>query len=611
MSKKHKTDRHTNFTYQSSLHIPDVKKIKTAWDLNTHFYTSENDPQIERDAKKYESSIRRFIARYKNLDFTKDEDTLLTALKDYEKLEERTEASKIIRYFVFRTNLDVNDTNASKKLNIFSDRFKKLANDFLFFSLTLGRIPVNKQQQFLKSKKLVHYRYFLYVTFLAGKHQLSEEAEKILNLRSRTSSGMWGDAVEKIVSNRTVTFEGKVLHLPEAFEILDTLNWQKKSALWKLITDQLFQISEFCEHELTAIVTHEKVSDELRDYKTPYTATVQAYENNERSVEALIEAISTRGFSLSKKFYKLKAKLHKKNCIPYVHKYESIGELISPDFSTSVAICRDVFYGVKTEYGEIFDAMLKSGQVDVFPKPGKRGGAFMASTVGLPTFVFLNHTSNFKSLETLAHEMGHAIHAERSKQQPEIYQDFSTTTAETASTLFEQLVLDRIYEQLTPRQQVNFLHDKISRDIATVQRQIAFFNFELEMHQHIRSEGLATREELAKMMQRHLQSYLGPAVDVTEKDGYSYVYIPHIRYGFYVYTYAYGHLISNLMANNYQADNSYIKEIDSFLTAGGKDSVENIFYSIGIDTNSVDTFVQSLDRQAKEIAKLQKLTTRA
>ena len=68
----------------------------------------------------------------------------------------------------------------------------------------------------------------------------------------------------------------------------------------------MIQISEFAEHELTAIVLHEKVSDELRGHLKPYSATVMNYENNEKAVEALVEAISTKGFALSQKFYKLK-----------------------------------------------------------------------------------------------------------------------------------------------------------------------------------------------------------------------------------------------------------------------------------------------------------------
>lgn len=605
MSKKVKNAG--SFSYKTQQTLPKLK-IKTEWDLKKHFYTSERDPQIELDAKKYESAIRAFCKKYKDTAYTKDSKTLLQALKDYEKLADYNQASKIIRYLMFRFNLNVNDVEANKKMNLYSERFRKLSNEMLFFGLSLGKIPTADQKKYLNDESLKKYHYFLEQTFISAKHQLTEPEEKILRLRSNTSSDMWAEAVEKILSNRTITFKGKQMAVPEAIEQIDMLNWSDKGKLWELILDQMVAISEFAEHELTAIVTHEKVSDQLRGYKKPYSATVLSYENNERSVEALVEAISTEGFKLSQKFYKLKAKLHNRKTIPYANKYDPIGKMHMPDFETSVEVCRDVFYGVKKEYGEIFDTLLSQGQTDVYPKRGKRGGAFMAGTIGLPTFVFLNHTANFKSLETLAHEMGHAVHNERSKLQPTMYQEYSTTTAETASTLFEQLVLDRILPHLNKKEQVIFLHNKISRDIATVQRQIAFFNFELKMHEHIRTEGLATKEELAKFMKDCLSSYLGPAVDVTERDGYSYVYIPHVRYGFYVYTYSYGHLMSNLMAQRYQADNSYIEQIDKFLTSGGVDTVENIFKSIGINASRIETFKESLDTQKHEIALLEKLT---
>ncbi len=304
----------------------------------------------------------------------------------------------------------------------------------------------------------------------------------------------------------------------------------------------------------------------------------------------------------------MKAKIHGKKKIPYVNKYDPVGKVSQPNFEAAVAVCRDTFYSVKKEYGECFDRMLTEGQIDVYPKKGKRGGAFMSATIGLPTFVMLNHTESFKSLETLAHEMGHAIHAERSKQQPVLYEPFSTTTAETASTLFEHLVQQKLFSQLSDRDKYIFLHDKITRDIATVQRQIACFNFELEMHEHIRKEGIATKDELAKMMTKHLRAYLGPAVDVTENDGYSFVYWPHIRYGFYVYTYTYGILMSNLMARKYEDNPAFVEKIDEFLSAGGSDTVENIFKRIGIKADSVETFLESLKNQEEEIALFEKLS---
>lgn len=610
MSKKILTNKEDkkNFVYKPSAAMPILAEVKTEWNLKDHYYKSDNDSKVEVDAKIYESKARAFVKKYNKVDFTATEEGLFKALQDYESLAEMPEASRVIRYFNFRTTLDVNDNLANRKLSQYGERFRKLANELLFFPLIIGKIPKEQQKFYLKSDLLKKYRYFLFTSFAEAKHQLTEPEERILNLRSNTSSGMWADAVEKIICNRKINFKNKVYTLPEAQEQIDLLSWSDKNILWNKILDEMMQISEVAEHELSAIVLHQKVSDELRGYKKPYSSTVLGYENNEAAVEALVEAISTKGFELSKKFYKLKAKLHGKPEIPYVNKYDSIGDLSNPDFNMSVLVCRDVFYGMDNTFGAIFDRMLESGQLDVYPKAGKRGGAFMSATIGLPTYVMLNHKDNFKSLETMAHEMGHAIHAELSKSQPAIYEDFSTTTAETASTLFEQLAMDAVYESLDEDQKIIFLHDKISREIATVQRQIAFYNFELEMHTHIREHGLATKEELAKMMQKHLQSYLGSAVDVTDRDGYSYVYIPHIRYGFYVYTYTYGHLVSSMMIQKYKADKGYLAQINKFLHAGGSDTVENIFSSVGINTRKVETFIESLKSQALDIEKLEKLT---
>lgn len=607
MSKK-ASPKKTSFPYINKTDLPKLKSIKTEWDLKTHYYKSETDSKILADANFYEAKVKAFCKKYRKANFTASAKSLLKALEDSEEIAKLTGPSKIIRYFSFRTTLNVNDNKANRMLSQYSERFRKLSNEMVFFPLTIGTIPKKQQTEFLNSELLKKYRYFLTTSFEEAKYHLTEAEERILNLRSNTSSGMWVDAVEKITSNRTISFKNKTYTLPEAWEQIDLLSWSDKNVLWNKILDELVQISEVAEHELTAIVLHTKVSDELRGYKKPYSATVMSYENNERSVEALIDAISTEGFSLSKKFYKIKAALHGKKTIPYVNKYDSIGNLPSPNFATSVNICRDTFYGIDNKFGLIFDQMLENGQIDAYPKAGKRGGAFMANTYGLPTYVMLNHKDNMKSLETMAHEVGHAIHAELSKTQSVLYEDFSTTTAETASTLFEQFVSDEILKQLSEKQKIVFLHDKLTRDIATVQRQTAFYNFELEMHQHVRDHGVATKDELAKFMQKHLKSYLGPAVEVTERDGYTYVYIPHIRYGFYVYTYAYGHLVSNLLVQTYRKEPAFISKINQFLHAGGSDTVENIFAGIGINTTKVDTFKESLKTQASEIALLEKLT---
>lgn len=606
MSKKLKKNS-KDFNYQVQNLLPKRPVIKTEWALKDLYYKSEKDPKIESDLKKTETSYQNFVKKWQKKDFIASPKILAAALRDYEILAEMPESSRPQRYFGFRSVLNANDHVAEKQSALISQRLKKISNQMLFFTLTIGKVPKAKQKTFLSDESLKPYRYFLERTFLLASHNLTEPEEKILNLKSSQSYGDWVKMLEKIISNRKLSFKGKDLPINEALETIDVLNSADKKKLWSLIIAEMKQIGEVAEHEFNAIITDARVDDELRGYKKPYSGTALSYQDTEKSIENLIAVVSDKGFKLSQKFYKLKAQYHGQKTLHYTEKYLSIGKPVVIDFNQSVDICRDVFYGINNIYGEIFDNMLKNGQIDVYPKAGKRGGAFMSEEVGHPTHVFLNHLNNFKSLETLAHEMGHAIHAERSKTQPVFYQGHSITTAETASTLFENLLFDAVFLQAKVDEKPILLHDRLTRDIATIQRQIAFFNCELEIHETIRAQGAMSNEELRDTMFKHLKSYLGPAIELTKDDGYSYVYIPHLRYGFYVYTYTFGMLMSTIMANHYKADKTYATSIDKFLTAGESATVSDIFASIGINTTKADVFSEALKTHETDINVFSKL----
>ena len=603
------THRKSNTSYTSKYDLPKLAHMETTWDLRKHYYASEDDPRIEADVLFIERAYRAFAKKYRSLPFTTTSKNLHEALVAYEKLLSHAHGRRAIRYFDFRHTLNAKDAVAEKRSNLLENRLTKIGNEILFFDIALTKIPKIKQQEYLKDSLLAPFHYFLARTFLGAIHTLSEAEERILNLKSGPASSMWVQGTEKILSNREIIFKGKRVALPEAIELINTLAPREKQSLWNPILDELEQIAEVAENEFNAIITNKKISDELRHYKKPYSQTVLAYENNEKSVEALVEAITTKGFAISARFYNIKAAYHKTKELPYVRRYDSIGTPKTIPFREAVTICRDVFYQTHREYGAFFDSMLENGQIDVYPRRGKRGGAFMSSDIQVPTFVMLNQTDDVSSLSTLAHEMGHALHSYRSKTNRPLYEGYSITTAETASTLFENIVYNKLLSYAPPSEKKVLLHDKIVRDISTVQRQIAFFNYEKELHALIREQGAATKEELTHMMTKHLRSYLGSNVKVTERDGLSFVYISHFRYGFYVYTYAYGHLMSTRMAAQLESDPSFITQIDHFLRQGGSATVEHIFKSIGLDTTKVETFEKSLASLNESITTFEKLVS--
>lgn len=592
-------------TYKASATLPTLKSIKEKWDLSGLFYKSENDPRIEADIKETEKALVNFAKKYRSLKWTADTTSILKAVKDYLALEELP-GSRPLYYFSYRQQLNAADTVSERALNKLSDRLTKAGNEILFFSLTLAKLPNDTQKEILKSKDFAPYRWFLESVFESAKYQLSELEEKILNLKSMTSRGLWVNGTEKIVNKKTIVWKGKPMPIHGALMQFEQLPMKERHQMWDKIKEVLSSAGEVAENELTALALDKKVDDELRGYKKPYSGTTKGYDSNDETLEKLVETISTRGYKLSRRFFKLKQKALGKQ-LTYIDRNETLGKEPKIPYQTAVNICRDTFYDFNPTYGEFFDTMLTKGQIDVWPRAGKGGGAFCSSGFDQPTMVFLNHNDSLESLRTLAHEMGHAIHAYRSKSQPAYYEGHSILTAETASTFFESLAMERLLEKVAPEAQKAILNGMIGDRIGTMIMCIARFKFELEMHETIRKEGGMTWQEMSAALARHFADYTGPAIKTLPEHGLIVITKPHYRMNFYQYSYSFGEIGSSIMRARYKADKAYGEKVDHFLAQGESASVEDIFKSIGIDMSKTETFNQGLDLLEKDIDAFEKL----
>src|SRR5581483_9804445 len=73
------------------------------------------------------------------------------------------------------------------------------------------------------------------------------------------------------------------------------------------------------------------------------------------------------------------------------------------------------------------------------------GGAFCAYTVpSVHPYVLLNYTAQRRDVLTMAHELGHGLHAALAQPQGVFHQSTPLTLAETASVFGEQLVFGRL-----------------------------------------------------------------------------------------------------------------------------------------------------------------------
>lgn len=578
--------------------------MKTKWNLAL-LYSSIDDPKIESDMRKMESAYEAFAKKYKGKEYLKDKNSLLLSLNDYEKL---ALLRSPLYYFYFLLDLDTANKKANALKNNYFQRFVKTSNKLIFYTLSLADFDEKKQREILADPKFSKYKYFFERIFISKKHKLSEPEEKIMNLKSQTSRNLWVDGGEKLLNGKEIHYKKNTYSVGEAVNRIRELPQKDRYALDDKILETLKDCSYFSEQELNAIVIDKKINDELRGFKEPYSSTVLNYENEEESVVNLVSQV-TKAFPISHRFYALKRKVMKLPKLRYCDKGVAVGNITKKiPFEEAVSIITKSFASVDSDFADIFQNYLKNGQIDVYPKKGKTGGAYCSSDVSRPTFVLSNYTEGFDSVMTLAHEMGHSIHAEYSQRhQPPMYADHTISVAEVASTLFENFAFEEMLGRLNNKEKALALFNRVYDDIGTIFRQIACFNFELEMHKTIREKGNLSKEELAKMMNKHMLAYLGPNFKLREEDGYFFVYWSHIRNFFYVYSYAYGQLISKVLYKKYKEDPSFIKNIKAFLSSGESMSPEDIFKKCGLDTRDPKFFEEGLKSIEEDIKNLEKL----
>ncbi len=585
-------------------------KMKTKWDLSP-FYNSIDDKKMEEDIINAEKAYSSFERKYRKItDYLKNEHALFHALQDYEKMV-NSNLSKPLNYLSKLKSLDSSNQKITSKINLLSQRLTSIGNKTDFFTINLSKVDEKKQKAFLKSKRLSSYKYFLEKLFEVGKHTLTEEGEKVMSLLSLPSYSMWVDFLTKERAKQTIKHKGKDTPISAIGDIITKLKTQgERVALYDKFVQKNIELLDIAENELNAVVTGKKIEDELRNYKEAYDSTIQGYENDKETVFSVVKTV-TESFPLAHKFFKIKAKMLNLKKLKYPDRYANVGKINKKiSFEECYRTLHTVFSTVDKEFGDILEKYVKKGQVDAFPKVGKEGGAYCSPTLNMPTFVFLNYTDSIDSMMTFAHEMGHAIHTDFSKKQPLFYQSYTISAAEVASTLFETFVYHELFEKLNDEEKIIALHEKISDDMGTIFNQVAFFNFEVEMHKTIREKGSMSKDELAECFLRNSKKFLGSTFEHEIKDGYSFVGIPHFRYFFYVYTYAMGQIISKALYKKYSEDKSYIEKIKQFLSAGGSMSPEDIFKSIGVDIKKSGFWKLGMKSIEEDIDLLEKLVNK-
>jgi oligoendopeptidase F len=569
-------------------HLSDPELLAAEWDL-APLVDGEADAGVRRQLEQAITRSSAFAERYAGHIAELDSGGLRVAMHELAEISELV--GKAANYASLRFSTDTADPARGALLQLMQERATEAETKLLFFELEWAAVPDERADQLLNgdvdSDGLDFCRHHLLSARRYRPHLLTEPEEKILAEKSLSSQSAWGRLFGELVSSLKVPLDGEDVSLELALSRLQVSNRDERRRAAEAVSAALepgLRTRGFIYNTLAA---DKMVEDRLRSYPNWLAPRNLSNEASDESVMALIEAVRGR-FDIPQRWYKLKAKLLG---VEKIADYDRAAPVLPEDVSFSYGEARelvlDTYTAFSPEAGRVVRRFFDEQWVDAPVRPAKRGGAFCAYTVpSVHPYVMLNFTARRRDVLTMAHELGHGLHAALAQPRGMFHQSTPLTLAETASVFGETLVFGRLLEQAEDDDaRLSLLADRIDGAIATVFRQMAMNRFEHRFHTCRRSEGELATDRINELWVEAQAELFGDSVEIT--DGYRmwWSYVPHfINTPGYVYAYAYGQLLALSAYGRYQEEGeSFVPRYLELLSSGGSRSPEQLGQMIGID----------------------------
>ncbi len=589
-----------------------TKNFNQSWDLS-ELYSGVNDPKIFKDLAALEKRAENFEKEHKGKVAAYGLPRTLAAVKEFGKIQEKLRlpvAFAELSFAVDGANVQINSLNQKVQVQC-----SEIRNHIIFFPLELGK---NKNlAEFAKSKKARPFNILFKDLLENRKYQLSFAEEKIINIKATTSSAGWIRLHEKLESSLRIKLKNsfgeiKELTLEEALNFSHSPKRQERIAAAQGISNALKGNLEVSSHIYNMILLNKAREDKLRNWPYPESQRHAANSLSKKSVDALAAA-TREHFGLVPRYYKLKRKLLKLDRLFDYDRYAPLPQKSESKytFEQAVKVVRAAFHAFDPEFEKYYLDILAAGHVDVVPRKGKRAGAFCAHMPHphLP-YVLLNHAGSGRDVETLAHEMGHAVHDCFAEKNPFLVAHPPLALAETASVFGEMLVFEYLLASAkTKAEQIALIAAKIDIIFATIPRQISMFFFERKVHDFVRQNGEIPAEKINEFWMQIQREMFGDSVTITENYSVWWSYIIHFfEVPFYTYAYAFGNLLVFSLYEQYkEGAPGFVENYKTLLSLGGAKTPAQALQTFGFDIERKEFWQSGFKVLEKLIEQLESL----
>jgi oligoendopeptidase F len=569
--------------------VADPELESVAWDLSPLLNGGAPDPGGAVDSmlaaalERAEALAGAHAGRVAELDGA----GLVAFMRELAEIQEL--AGRAGSYAILNFSENTADPARGALLQRMQEKATAIETTLLFFELEWAAIDDARAEQLLAADGLDFARHYLATARRYRPHQLSEPEEKIMSERALTGRSAWTRLFEEQASAITVELPDATepVSLEVALARLFSPDRDVRRGTAERVTEALEPGLRTRAYTFNTLLADKMVEDRLRNFPHWLASRNLANEASDESVEALITAVRNR-YEVPRRWYRLKTRLLG---LDRLADYDRLASVTQEDerigWRDARELVQDSYASFSGELGDIVERFFNDRWIDAPVRPNKRGGAFCAYTVpSAHPYVLLNYTYKRRDVLTLAHELGHGVHAALGAGQGVFHMATPLTLAETASVFGEQIVFGRLLQRAdSPESRLALLAEAVDGAIATVFRQVAMNRFEHLVHTERREQGELPVERFNELWRESQEELLGDAVDVSEGYGSWWSYVPHfIGSPGYVYAYAYGQLLALAVYGRYREEGeTFVPAYLELLSAGGSRSPEELGAIVGID----------------------------
>jgi oligoendopeptidase F len=583
------------------------------WDLSD-LYAGPDDPRLDGDLAGALAAARAFAERLRGRVASLAAAELAAALDELEAFEEPAHRAAVYAQLLFAGDTAVPRHGAL--LQHVQERASEIRNTLVFFELEWVALDDARAAALLADPALARRRHLLETMRRQRPHLLSEPEEKLLEETANTGPRAWMRLFDETISALRFRFDGPEGSAEKSEEELLALLYEPDRDTRRLAADALTRglrgNSRLLAFVFNTLVQDKASRDRLRRYPDPAAERHLANEIEPETVAALLEACEAR-YDLVHRYYRLKRELLG---LPELFDYDRYAPIAAAEgrraWDSARSIVLESYRDFAPELAAIAGRFFERRWIDAELRPGKRGGAFSASTVpAAHPYVLLNYTGNLRDVMTLAHELGHGVHQYLARARGLFEQDTPLTTAETASVFGEMLVFRRLLrEERDPAVRLGLLCGKLEDAFATVFRQVVMTRFEEKLHAARRGEGELPVERVNALWMDANRPMFGDAVRLRDEYAWWWLYVPHFVHSpFYCYAYAFGELLVLALVRRYDEEGpAFAPRYLEMLAAGGSESPRAVVARTGLDIADPGFWARGLSlledllKQAEEAA---------